>query len=177
MTQHRNVITLALFLLAWNAVAAMAGTLPIAPPASRITFRLNALGWLGLTGHFQQFQGTATVPPAQGTGCTVQVKVAVASLAMDNPAWTARALGPSLLAANAYPDMLFTGNCRGDTLAGTLTLHGVTRPLTLALRRDDGAITATGHLRRGDYQVSGMPLLIGQQITIEVQLPTPNSLK
>ena len=82
---------------------------------------------------------------------------------------TRMALGSAMLDAARFPTMGFVGQCAGDTLSGTLKLHGVSHALVLSLQLQDGQVIATGTVQRRDYAILGMGGLVGQRIRIRLQ--------
>jgi polyisoprenoid-binding protein YceI len=155
--------------------AARAAPIPIAPPASHLGYTVFAMGLVPINASFQDFAGTLIVDPARPADCAVQVTVRMASLHMADPIRNRLALGASMLDAARYPTMHFDGHCEGQSLVGALTLHGVTRPLTLALQRDGTHVTATGMLQRRDYAIAGMPGLIGQRVRLHLDAHLPQA--
>jgi polyisoprenoid-binding protein YceI len=155
---------------------AAAGTaIALAPPASRLDYTVFALGLFPIDANFQDFAGSLTVDPHDPSRCAVVLTVRIASLHMADPARNKLALSASVLDAARFPSMHFSGTCAdaGAALAGTLTLHGVTRPLTLAVTRDGTHVTATGMLRRSDYAIGGLPGLVGQRIRFRLAADLP----
>ena len=146
---------------------------PLSPATSRIEYTVFALGMMPMTAHFEDFAGTLSTDPAAAHTCRVTVTVRVASLHMADPVRTHMALGTSMLDAARFPTMGFTGQCAGDTLTGSLTLHGVTHPLLLTLRRQGDKVVATGIVQRRDYAILGMGGLVGQRVRIRLQTALP----
>jgi polyisoprenoid-binding protein YceI len=153
--------------------AATAQEFPVTPANSQIGYVVFALGLLPLHGSFEQFRGTVRLRNAQPLACDVDVTFQVASLRMDDAARRQQALEPDMLAVDRFPTMHFTGQCQPGTLSGTLTMHGVSRPLTLALHRTSTGLMATGTLRRQDYGIDGLPHLLGSQVKIRLTTPAP----
>jgi polyisoprenoid-binding protein YceI len=152
-----------------------AGAVPITPGAATIGYSVFALGLFPVRGAFTDFQGDASVPAGQPGGCRVEVAVRVASLRMAEPGRTAQALGANMLDAPHYPTMRFAGACRGEMLDGTLTLHGVTRPFRLAIRREGGRILGSGSVKRYEFGVSGLPALLSPLVHINLSVALPAS--
>ncbi len=134
-----------------------------------------ALGLFPINAQFEDFSGTLTVDPRDPSHCAVDLTVRIASLRMDDPARNKLALSDNVLDAAHYPSMHFAGVCAdaGSALAGALTLHGVTHPLTLSVMRDGTHVTATGMLRRGDYAIGGLPGFVGQRIRFRLAAELP----
>jgi polyisoprenoid-binding protein YceI len=154
---------------------AASGPIALTPPASRLDYTVFALGMFPISANFQDFSGTLTLDPRDSSHCAVDLTVRIASLHMADPARNKLALSASVLDAAHFPSMHFAGICAdaGTALAGTLTLHGVTHPLTLAVIRRGRHVTATGTLRRGDYAIGGLPGFVGQRIRFRLAADLP----
>ena len=158
-----------------TAHAAQPITLALDGAHARIELRAYALGLLPLDGQFELFQGTLAVDPADARMCRIALQIAVASLSMPDPATARDMLSPALLDAARFPSMTFLGTCNGNGVAGTLQMHGVTRPVTLAVSRHGDIYRAEASLHRADWGVSGRPLAAGPNVRIrfEIRLPPP----
>ena len=84
-----------------------------------------------------------------------------------------QALEPDMLAPDQFPTMHFTGRCQPGGLAGTLTMHGVSQPVSFVMHRTASGFTAWGALRRQDFGIDGLPHLVGSQVRIKLTAPMP----
>ena len=106
---------------------------------SRIAFSVHHL--IGIArGEFRKFSGTIEVDPDQPERSSVNVKIQVASIDTKIRKRDDHLLSAEFFDAKQFPEITFrsrsvkrTGPDRGD-IAGDLTMHGVTRPLTLHVR-------------------------------------------
>jgi len=163
-------------LLALPALASDALTeVTLAPATGVVGFRAYGMGLLPLDGQFTRFQGTLFIDPGRHDVCRVALRVEVASLAMSTDSLRDDVLGPDFLDSARYPVLSYDGTCGADGLDGALTMHGVTRPFTLALEWDKGDVVAVGRLRRADWGMTAMPVLGGStvRITVSVHLAAP----
>jgi polyisoprenoid-binding protein YceI len=158
-----------------QAAGASPTTLVLTPANAKLTLTVYALGVFPLPGDYRHFSGTLDIDPAHPAFCHVRLTVDQPSLNMADPARTSRALAPDMLDAARFPTMGFEGACQGAIIAGALTLHGITRPLSLTLRRAGATATGEGRLMRHDYAIDGMPHLLGQMIkfNFSTTLPIP----
>jgi polyisoprenoid-binding protein YceI len=166
-----RALSLAVTLACLSGPAWAATTTALAPPQTQIRFTLYAFGMLPITGTFQQFQGTTTIDAGPPARCQVHIALNTASLRMPVPSWTSRALSPEMLNAQTYPTAQFNGSCAPDEAQGSLTLHGVTRSFALRAHQTGTTLTATGHLNRRDFGITGLPMLLSQDIRITVTVP------
>jgi polyisoprenoid-binding protein YceI len=157
-----------------HPAAAAPRDIALTPQSAEIGFRAYALGLFPVDGVFHRFSGTLTLDP-ELAACTVTVTVETASLSMDDRAVEQAVLGPGLLDAAAFPAMTYRGECAADgkSIAGTLTMHGVIRPLALQVQRDGSKYVAQSALRRADWGVRGQPVLAGPTIRIKVSTTVP----
>ena len=155
------------------ALATPAASAPVSvlltPATAAIGFRAYELGLIPVDGQFARFGGALEYDDAAPGQCRVTVTVQVASLILANDAMRRRTLAPGMLDAAAFPTLAFTGACRDSGLEGSLTLHGVTRPLRLDVVRDGPGFGAQAALRRTDWGIDGLKLLAGDTIRIQVR--------
>jgi polyisoprenoid-binding protein YceI len=143
-------------------------SLPLDPAHAEIGFRAYAFGMIPVDGTFSRFSGALTIDPAAPGACRVNVRVDVASLHMPDPAIRDDVLSANLLDAADFPTLIYDGACRGDVIDGTLTLHGTSRPLRLAIENAPARYTAEASLRRRDWGIAGRPLMAGATVRIRV---------
>jgi polyisoprenoid-binding protein YceI len=156
---------------------ARAQRLPINPTNSQVGYVVLGLGLLPIHGQFQQFDGNALMQRTAPMACTVDVTIQVQSLHMASLLRQQQALSPTMLAADRFPTMHFLGHCERPGIVGTLTMHGVSRPVTFALHRTANGLVATGTLRRQDWGINGMPHLVGSTVYIKLTTPAPESFR
>ncbi len=154
----------------------MATTVALAPGTATIGLTVWGMGLFPLRGRFERFAGLLSVDPAVPGACQVRLDVAVASLRMDDGTLTQRAVGPLLLDAGRYPTLHYGGTCGAGLATGALTLHGVTLPVTLHLRREGAVMRASGTLLRGAFGVAGYPGLVGRRVEMRVAVTLPSGL-
>ena len=142
------------------------GTWSVDPERSRIGFRVKQMGLGAVRGAFRAFEGTLEVGH---DGARAHGSVSVASLDTQNVRRDAHLRSPAFLDAERHLRMTFAsrsirplGGGRFE-IAGDLTLHGVTRPLTLTAELQKGeepdggpriALAVAGALDRGDFGVT-----------------------
>jgi polyisoprenoid-binding protein YceI len=146
-----------------------------------LLFRVNHLGFSHYTARFKKFDATLKFDPAQLAASQVKVTVDPASIETDFPDpakvdFNKELSGPHWLDAAKYPQMIFTSKRvvatgkRGLRIDGELTLHCVTKPVTLDATYNGGyaghpmdphariGFSAHGHLKRSEFGVSfGIP--------------------
>jgi polyisoprenoid-binding protein YceI len=153
-----------------------AALVPIVPGDTQIGLTVYAFGVFAQSGHFTRFTGTLQLDPDQLASCQIRIKVEAASLDMGVPGRTHMGIGPGLLDASTYPELLYSGACDPNHGEGDLTMHGVTRHVRVTEGRSGNRISATFSLRRQDYGIKGMPGLIGNRIGVVFSVDLPPAL-
>ncbi|NEX93197.1 YceI family protein [Caulobacter sp. 17J65-9] len=158
-----------------------AGTYKLDPAHASLVFRVNHLGMSHYTARFTRLDATLELAPKSPAASRVNATVDPRSLETDyplpEPDFDAQLTGPDWLDAARYPAISFrttkvepTGPDTAE-VTGDLTLHGVTRPVTLNARYNGGyashamdpsgariGFSATGSLNRSDFGISaGIP--------------------
>lgn len=140
---HRTTRALAAALLclsAAGAVHAAAATYVIDPAHTYPSFEADHMGGLSTwRGKFDHSSGKVTLDKAAGNG-SVDITVDVASVDFGLDALNDAARGNELFDVGKYPTATYRGQLGGfvngapTRVDGSLTLHGVTRPLQLTIK-------------------------------------------
>jgi polyisoprenoid-binding protein YceI len=115
----------------------VAGTYTIDPGHSDVAFTVRHLMVSKVRGHFTRFQGELTLAP-DPLASQVTATIELASIDTNNPQRDDDLRSANFFETDTYPTMTFrsVGIRHGEDgfdVNGELTLHGVTRPVTLAL--------------------------------------------
>ena len=133
------------------------------------SFEADHFGGLSVwRGKFDKSQGAVTLDRAAKTG-TVNVKTDIASVSTGNTKLDEHLQSAEFFNAAKYPEATYTGTIKFDgdkpaEIVGNLTLHGVTKPLTLKidsfkciqhpmLKRELCGVDAAGEFDRADFGV------------------------
>jgi polyisoprenoid-binding protein YceI len=185
----RLAVSLAL-LLAAPAVAQMPTTPPGAPDVSRVVagrykvdsshtqvlFTVNHLGFSHYTGQFVEPSGSLVLDPKDASKDKVEIVFPIAKVSTTVTALDEHLKKPEFFDAAKFPEGRFVStkvSVDGDdaTIAGNLTLKGVTRPVVLAVhfvgaganfmnKKTDVGFAATTMIKRSDFGISfGIPLV------------------
>lgn len=183
---------------------APAGAYKIDPSHTNLSFRVSHLGYSHYTAGFDRVEGMMQFDPAKPSAMSLEVTIDPRSLDLNAPpaGFLNEMLGKAFFDAAAFPSMNFkstkivvTGPKTAD-VTGDLTLHGVTKPVTLATTFNggyaanafDGArigFSAKGSLKRSDFGMgSGLPAPganfgVGDTVefTIETELGNGTAVK
>ena len=167
------------------------GTWLIDPAHSTVSFSIRHLMLSKVRGRFNSFQGTieVAVPPEESR---VEATIDVASLDTADPGRDAHVKSAEFLDVEQYPTITFTahGPIRtegtGFTLTGDLTVHGITKPVTLDAEYHGVAthdflgtrmgVSATGVINRDDFGVIYNAALetggfvLGKELHLEIEM-------
>jgi polyisoprenoid-binding protein YceI len=173
-----------------SASAAMAGpvTYNIDPHHTHPSFEADHMGGLSIwRGTFKKTAGTITVDKAANSG-TVSVSIDIASIDFGEDELSKEARGPEIFDSAKYPTATYKGTLGGfkdgtpTVVTGELTLHGVTKPLTLSLgsfkcmmhpmlKREVCGADALGTFNRADFGVNyGQDYGFKQQVQLRIQV-------
>ncbi|HEY5106078.1 MAG TPA: YceI family protein [Caulobacteraceae bacterium] len=155
----------------------------VEPSHTRILFSVSHLGFTTWYGDFSHAAGTARIDPSHPAASRVEVRVPSDSVSTTNQVLDGELKSPDWFDAGRFPAITFTsrkltvsGPNRGE-IAGDLTLHGVTRPVTLQVRfNGSGAnpmdkvytagFEAVGKIKRSDFGVAKYVPLVGDEVTL-----------
>ncbi len=153
---------------------------------SSVVFRIQHLGVSYFYGRFNSPRGTIAFDPENPTACSFEVELESAAVDTGNDKRDNHLRSPDFFSASEFPRISFksTGVTRrtSDTfeVAGALTLHGKTRPITIQLEQVGCGETPQGYrcgfettftIKRSDY---GMTYMqgggLGDEVTLMVGL-------
>jgi polyisoprenoid-binding protein YceI len=122
-----------------------------------INFRVQHLGYSWLSGHFRDFEGEFSFDKNTPTKASASVVIQAASLDTNHAERNKHLRSSDFLNTDKYPEIKFvsTGYTpeaeNKGSLQGNLTLHGVTRPVTIALEHIGEGKDPWGGYRSGFY--------------------------
>ena len=142
------------------------GTWNVDPAHSRVEFQVKHLGIATVRGHFAEFEGTLDVSEDL-SAATARGLVKVASVNTNEEKRDDHLRSPDFFDAEQYEHISFESKAIVPVdedefeITGDLTLHGVTREITLRAEvtgteedpwgNERVGLEVTGHLNRGDY--------------------------
>lgn len=133
-----KLLLLPLVTLATHTAFAAPATYSIDPTHTFPSFEADHMGMSKWRGKFNKSVGTVTLDKAAGQG-SVEITIDVTSIDFGLDLMNSHALKPDLFDATKYPQARYTGRLEGfangapSRVVGELTLHGVTKPVTLTL--------------------------------------------
>ena len=130
------------------------------PMHSEIQFKVKHLVISTVTGSFKQFEGEATTEDDSFGNAHVRFAAKIASIDTNQPQRDEHLKSADFFDATTYPELTFVSTSfvkasEGEyKLTGDLTLHGVTKPVTLDLEYGGTAADFYGNQKAG-FEVSG----------------------
>jgi len=198
----RSVLTTALVLLAALPAFAPAP----APPQtytldnahSEVIFRVRHLGISTVSGRFRDFDATVTLDPARLATLQTRATIQAASINTENERRDNHLKSADFFDVAQFPTLTFESrrvrSVRGRRflIDGTLTMHGVARPITLAaeyigsVRDGQGnekiGFTATGRLNREAYgmtwnrAIEAGGVLVSKEVEIQLNVEATRAI-
>ncbi|MHB2211134.1 YceI family protein [Methylobacterium sp. CM6257] len=162
-----------------------AGTYAVDPNHTQVGWRVSHMGFSNYAGGFSDVSGTLELQPKNPASSKLSVKIPVASVATTSAKLTDELKSDQWLDAAKFPDMTFVstkvapeGKDRAK-VTGDLTLHGVTKPVTLDVtlvgagvnplsKRVTVGFEATGTLKRSEFGVKTYVPLIGDDLYLTI---------
>ena len=120
-----------------------------------IQFRIKHLGFSWLYGRFNEFDGEFTYDAKDASKNKVAVDINVASIDSNHAERDKHLRGEKFLDTSKFPKAKFVSTGYKTTgektaeLTGNLTLHGVTKPITIAVEHIGGGTDPWGGYRHG----------------------------
>ena len=166
-------------------VTVYADTFKIDPVHSSVIFSIKHLGVTGFYGRFNDVSGTVVFDKADPSKSSVEVTVPVESVDTNNEKRDQHLKSPDFFNAKQFPMIIFkskTVEASGDDykVTGELTLHGVTKPLTLEIKKGteakgmEGEIRGGGETRltikRSDFGMNFMQGPLGDDVTVYLSM-------
>ncbi|MBI3271103.1 MAG: YceI family protein [Planctomycetes bacterium] len=154
----------------------------IDPVHSTAIFRVKHLGASWFYGRFNEVGGAFKVDEKNPAGSSIEVEIKVESVDTHDAKRDAHLKAPDFFNAKQFPSMTFKSKevkaVDKDVfeVAGDLTLHGVTKPLTVKVERAGAGkdpwggyrmgFETTFTLKRSDYGMNYMPEALGEDIRV-----------
>jgi polyisoprenoid-binding protein YceI len=160
-------------------------TYKVDPVHSSVIFSIKHFGVTDFYGDFKQIAGTVTFDAADLSKSSVELTVPVESLDTRNDKRDQHLKGPDFFNAQQFPAITFKSNKiegSGDSykISGDLTIHGVTKPITVDFKKgadnkgQKGETRSGGETRfaikRSDYDMKFMTGPLGDDVNIILSL-------
>jgi polyisoprenoid-binding protein YceI len=165
--------------------AVKAGTYKVEPYHSQVSFEVSHFGFTDFSGFFSGASGTLQLDPAKVSASKLEVTIPVQSVLTTVPVLDTELKGDKWFDAVQFPNATFvstkvtsTGKDTA-TIAGDLTIHGVTKPVMLKARLVGSGtnpldksftvgLEATGTIKRSDFGIKQYLPLVGDEIALKI---------
>lgn len=166
---------------------AVAGTYTVDPGHTMVVWTVDHMGFTPYTGIFGDVTGTLRFDPRHPDAAKIDVRVPVAKITTASAALTKHLLSPDFFGA-APADARFVSTRvivrgRSASVLGTLTLNGVTKPVTLAAQFYGAGVTppqmgggtglgftATATIRRSDFGLGFGAPIVSDAVELRIAL-------
>lgn len=169
-----------------SSLAGAGGDYDVDSSHTQVVFRVDHFGVSRQLGRFNKTTGSITIDEAVPSNSTVKLEIATASVFTADKKRDTHLRSPDFFDAKQFPVISFestavepSGGAMYD-VTGTLSMHGVTRTITIPLEHvgsgDDpwggfrSGFYATFSLDRSDYGMKHMLDAIGDEITLMVSI-------
>jgi polyisoprenoid-binding protein YceI len=174
------------FLLAASASAfAAPQTFNIDPTHTQVTFTWNHFGFSNPSARLEDIKGSVVVDQADWAKSSVEVTMPFSGLHTGVPKLDEHMKTPDFFDAAKFPDVTFKSTKVTKTgaetldITGDLTVHGVTKPVTLHARinkigenkmigSQTAGFDADTTLKRSDFGVNKYVPMVGDEIKVHI---------
>lgn len=161
-----------------------AGTYAVEPNHTLVVWNVDHLGFSILSGMFGQPTGSMTLDPAHPDQASVSVDFPIARVVTTRDAFNIHLMSDQILDAKAFPTASFhaTGvavSGMNAKINGTLTLHGVTKPVVLDAhfigagvnptnKKQTIGFEATTTINRSDFGIAYALPIVSDAVTLRI---------
>ena len=165
--------------------AVKAGTYKVEPYHTQVGFTLSHMGFSNFSGFFTGASGSLTIDPAHLSATSLDVTIPVQSVDTTVPKLDGELKSAQWFDAGQFPNATFRSTrvvrtgANTANITGNLTLHGVTKPITLKARLIGSGTNpldkmftvgfeATGTIVRSQFGVKQYVPLVGDDVTLTI---------
>jgi polyisoprenoid-binding protein YceI len=177
-------LALATILATCGTVAGAADTYTVDPVHSSISFMISHARISNIHGRFNDFSGKITIDKADPAKSSFALTIPIESIDTNNVKRDEHLRAPDYFNVKQFPTMSFqstkvTPVDGGFEITGDLTLHGVTKPISLKLKGGDKVVefpkgtqriglVSTFSIVRSDFGVSTELGALGDEVPISI---------
>lgn len=162
-----------------------AGTYAVEPYHTQVGFSISHFGFTNFSGFFSGASGTLQLDPAKLSATKLEVSIPVSSVLTTVSVLDDELKGDKWFDAAKFANATFTSTsvtstgAGAATINGDLTLHGVTKPITLKAHLVGSGVNpldktftvgfeATGTIKRSDFDVKQYLPLLGDEVHLTI---------
>ncbi len=166
------------------AAKVQAGSYKVDPNHTQVIWSVDHFGFSRLYGMVGGMSGTLDLDPARPNAAKVAIDIPLSGLTVTSPGFAKHLATADLFDVASFPTARFVSRSvavRGNqaTIAGDLTLRGVTKPLTLAARlhgaganpmnkKQTVGFSATAKLKRSDFNLGYAVPNVSDEVNLEI---------
>ena len=157
------------------------------PLHTQVLFSINHMGYTNVHARFNKFTGGFMLDEQNPEAATADITIDASIIDLPDATWNEHTRD-KFLEVSKFPTITFksTGVKRtGDktaTMTGNLTLHGVTRPITLNVTlnsvginpmmqsQKDAGFTVTGTIKRSEFGIAAYIPMVGDEVALTIEV-------
>ncbi len=160
-----------------------AGAYAVEPVHTRVLFSVGHMGFTTWYGEFTKVSGSLSLDPKAVGKSTLEIHIPVDTVSTTNAQLDGELKDAPWLDAKQFPEIVFkadkvTEAGKGSAkVAGTLTLHGVTKPVVLDVKFNGAGTNVldkkytvgfevSGKIKRSDFGIKTYLPLIGDEVDL-----------
>ena len=184
-----SAIAASAFLFVQSAPVQAADTYVLDKPHTQIKFSVMRGGWSRVAGWFKKFDGKVVFDEANVSNSSVEATIDTASLDSGFEPRNKHMRSPAFFGVKEFPTMTFKSTkitktgAKTGTMTGDLTLHGVTKSVTLDVvfnrkaahprnKKLFAGFSAKGKINRADFGMKFILKAVSNEVQIEIQALT-----
>lgn len=189
----KKIISIAFALVFFAAPQAQAAegsgpeTYTYDPLHTQVLFSINHMGYTNVHGRFDKFSGEFTLDEQKPEASTASMIIDANSVDLPDNTWMEHTK-EKFLEPTKFPTITFkstkvmrTGD-KTATMTGDLTLHGITKPVTLNVTlnkvgtnpmmqsQKDAGFTVTGTIKRSDFGIAAYIPMVGDEVALDIEV-------
>jgi len=159
------------------------GAYAVDPHHTRVLFAVSHMGFTTWYGEFTNVSGNLSLTPKSVANSTFEIHIPTNTVSTTNAKLDGELKSPQWLDAEKFPEIAFKAKQVERTgedsakVTGDLTLHGVTKPVTLDVKFNGAGTNpldkkytvgfeASGAIKRSDFGVNAYIPLIGDDVRL-----------
>lgn len=166
------------------AATVQAGSYKVDANHTQVVWSVDHFGFTRLYGMVGSMSGTLDINPARPSAAKVAIDIPLSGLTVTSPGFAKHLATADLFDVASFPTARFVSRSvtvRGNqaTIAGDLTLRGVTKPLTLDARLHGAGLnpmnkkptigfSATATLKRSDFNLGYAVPNVSDEVKLEI---------
>lgn len=161
-----------------------AGTYKVDGHHTQVVWSVNHMGFSILYGMFGEMTGSLTLDPANPSAAKVTINIPMSGMTTTSPTFTKHLQSKDFFEVDKHPTAKFvstsvTVDGQNAKIAGDLTMHGVTKPVTLDAKLTGAGtnpmsktatvgFSATTTIKRSDFGLGYAAPAVGDEVKLKI---------